>query len=188
MRAGPARQAPLSPAQCRRRSRAPRSASGMLSKVSGWLRLWVPMVWPSRWMRRDEFGIALRHLSHKEIGRLHAFGRKQIENPVGVRPERSVVEGEHHLAIRQRQRLAILLGAQPRMRRIIDHQRAAGSQGIWFCAFTRQRGRETVTQNANAYTMAAIRRISLNPPAMDVGKLPRAPKSPKLQTSTLTAR
>jgi hypothetical protein len=39
--------------------------------------------------------------------------RQRIENDAGIGQPRAVIEGNHHLAVSQRQRLLVLHGAKP---------------------------------------------------------------------------
>ena len=57
----------------------------------------------------------LRHASDHEERRLYALGGKNLENWIGVRRERAVVECQHHFVVLERQRFAVLHGADARM-------------------------------------------------------------------------
>ena len=70
------------------------------------------------------FRIGVGLASDQEEGRLHALGGEDVQDLVAVFRQRTVVEGQHHLMICQRQRLGILHGADDGMFARIDHQRA----------------------------------------------------------------
>jgi hypothetical protein len=57
------------------------------------------------------FGIGVGLASDQEEGRLGAMGGEDVEDLVAVFRQRTVVEGQHHLVIFERQRLGILHGA-----------------------------------------------------------------------------
>src|SRR5262249_9893720 len=63
-----------------------------------------------------------------EERRLHAFGGERVEDAVGVGRQRAVVEGQHHLVVVERQRLAILHGADARMLVRVDGDGAAHAE------------------------------------------------------------
>ena len=76
------------------------------------------------------FRIGLGLTADQEEGRLHALGGQDFQNPVAVARQRPVVEGQHHLAIRERQRFGILHGADAGMLARIDHQGSRGAERI----------------------------------------------------------
>src|SRR5205809_336292 len=57
-------------------------------------------------------------------GAVPSAGGEDVEDLVAVFRQRTVVEGQHHLMVRQRQRLGILHGADDVMFARIDHERA----------------------------------------------------------------
>ena len=105
-------------------------SSGMRSKLKGWFWLWVPMVWPSATQALDAVGKRLRHAADLEEGRLHALRGEDVEHLVRVAWQRSVVEGQHHLVIAQRQRLCILHRADVRVFGRVDHDGARGTDRV----------------------------------------------------------
>ena len=70
------------------------------------------------------FGRKSGHVADGEKSRLHAFGRKDVEDLVAVARQRPVIECQHYFMIGERQRFPILHGADARMLSGIDHQRA----------------------------------------------------------------
>ena len=69
--------------------------------------------------------IAAHHAPDHEEGRLHAFGRERVEDAIGVRRQRTVVESQHDLAVPERQRFPVLKAAEPSMLARIDDDGAA---------------------------------------------------------------
>ena len=63
----------------------------------------------------------------KKVAFTHCDG-ENVQNLVAVRRQRTVVEGQHHLVVLQRQGFGVLHGADPRMFAGIDHQRARGPE------------------------------------------------------------
>src|SRR5262249_38693264 len=59
-------------------------------------------------------GITLSHAAHHEKGGLHAFRRQRLEDAGGVGWQQTVVEGEHHLVVFERQRFVVLHAADAR--------------------------------------------------------------------------
>src|SRR5712691_1023803 len=64
----------------------------------------------------------------EEEGRLHAFALERVEHPIRGAGPRAVVEGEHDLFGRERQRGGKLLASDPRRCRGVDRQHAAGAE------------------------------------------------------------
>ena len=54
-----------------------------------------------------------RHFAHDKERSLDAFCGKLIQNFIGVRRNRSIVEGENHLVVLKRQGLLVLNRAEP---------------------------------------------------------------------------
>jgi len=65
-----------------------------------------------------------------EEGRLHALRGENIQNLVAVFRQWTVVEGQHDLAILERQRFTVLHGADQAMLFGVDHQRARGAERL----------------------------------------------------------
>ena len=71
-----------------------------------------------------------RHLADQEIGRLHAILFQRVEHVRAVGRDRTVVEGDHHLVVLERQSVLVLHGADQRQRSRIDGNNAAGADGV----------------------------------------------------------
>src|ERR1700752_4442080 len=76
------------------------------------------------------FRVGLGLAPDQEEGRLHALRGEDVEDLVAVYRDRAVVEGQHHLAVVERQRLAILHRADQRMRFGIDYKSAGSSERV----------------------------------------------------------
>ena len=63
---------------------------------------------PIRRASRTHLRISCGHAADHEERRLDAFVRQRRQHAVGVGRQRAVIEGEHHLAVAQRQRLPVL--------------------------------------------------------------------------------
>ena len=70
------------------------------------------------------FRIGVGLLADQEERRLDAVGGENLQDLVAVFRQRTVVEGQHHLMIPERQRFRILHGADDGMCARIDHERA----------------------------------------------------------------
>ena len=78
----------------------------------------------------DAFGIVVGLPSHQEESRLRAMGGENVQNLIAVFRQRAVIEGQHHLVVLERQRLAILHGADDGILTRIDHNRARRADGV----------------------------------------------------------
>jgi hypothetical protein len=90
----------------------------------------------------DDGRIGMCHLADQEIGDLYALRCQRIENDIGIRRQRAVVEGDHHLVVLQRQGLLVVDGAKQGKFARIDGQHAAGAEGFWVAGARRRRGRD----------------------------------------------
>ena len=75
-------------------------------------------------------GISLHHAADHEERGLHAFGGEQIEDAIGIGRQRTVVEGQHHLVVVERQRFPILPAANARVFVHVDHESAADPERV----------------------------------------------------------
>ena len=89
----------------------------------------------------DAFGRISRLLADGEEGRLHAFGRKDVQHLVAVAWQRPVVESQHYFMIGERKRFRILHGADAGMLPGIDHQRARRPERVRMARAIGGRGR-----------------------------------------------
>ena len=75
-------------------------------------------------------GIGPRHPANQEERRLDAFFRQDVEHAIGVRRQRPIVEGQHHLAVVERQSLPVLHPAEQEIFGRADHQLAADAERV----------------------------------------------------------
>jgi hypothetical protein len=78
----------------------------------------------------QQIRITARHAADDEVGRLHAVLGQHVQHAVGVGRQRAVVEGQHHLAVFQRQRALVLDRADARIVLRIDREHAAGAERV----------------------------------------------------------
>ncbi len=105
-------------------------------------------------------GISLHHAADHEERGLHAFGGEQIEDAIGIRRQRTIVEGQHHLVIVERQRFPILPAANARVFVHVDYESAAypervgGAFGSARSPDAEQRGEQNGCGNGAAHVPA----------------------------------
>jgi len=75
-----------------------------------------------------EFGVGRRIPAEQEERCPHAFARERVQHRGGGARPRAVVEGQHHLLVRQRQSAREMLATDPRRGRGIDGQHPRGPQ------------------------------------------------------------
>src|SRR5262245_10312794 len=78
----------------------------------------------------NDRGITLSHAAHHEKGGLHAFRRQRLEDAGGVGWQRTVVEGEHHLVVFERQRFVVLHAADERVLAGVYHDGATDPERV----------------------------------------------------------
>ena len=76
----------------------------------------------------DQVRVGVRHAADHEEGGLHAFAREHVEDVIGVRRQRAVVEGDDHFVVVERQRLSILEGADEPVLGRVHRNGAAGAE------------------------------------------------------------
>ena len=95
--------------------------------------------------RRDQlahaFRVRLGLFADDEEGRLDALVVEHLEDLVGIFRQRTVVEGQDHFMVLQRQRLAVLHGADARMLARIDHEGAGGAERVRMAGAFGRKGR-----------------------------------------------
>jgi hypothetical protein len=92
-----------------------------------------------------QIGVAAGHPADQEIVSLHAILRQHVKHPVGVGRQRAVVEGQHDLLVLERQRLAVVHGADAGKLPGIDLHHPAGAERVriaWAVGGARLRRRE----------------------------------------------
>ena len=81
-------------------------SSGSRSMPVGWFWLWVATVWPASRTLRTPSGLALACRPTRKKVAFDALGGENVQNLIAVFRQRAVVEGQHHLVVFERQRLA----------------------------------------------------------------------------------
>ncbi len=98
----------------------------------------------------DPCGIGPRHLADQEIRGLHALRGENVEDLVGIARQRTVVEGQHHFFVGERQRLPVLHQADLRQLAGFENQHAAGAECVGipgaFLRLRRRRGNQRAGQ------------------------------------------
>ena len=74
----------------------------------------------------------MRHFAHHEERRLDALRGQNVEDLVGVRRQRAVIEGDDDFLVVERQRIRILHTAELLIGAKIDRQHAARAQRVRF--------------------------------------------------------
>ena len=114
--------------------------------------------------RRMGDGVAAEH----EEGRAHAFVLERGQHPVGGAGPGPVVEGQHHLLRRERQRHRELLAADRRRLRRIDGEHAFGAERRRIAGTVGGRGqgwRQRQQRKAKRQRSAGVRIIGSQPRA-----------------------
>src|SRR5260221_9590923 len=75
-------------------------------------------------------GEVARHFADQEEGRLHAFVFEDVQHPGRAGRQRTVVEGDDHFVVFEREAFVVLHGTEPRMLGGIDHYGPAGAEGV----------------------------------------------------------
>ena len=96
----------------------------------------------------DHRGVGTRHAADDEEGRLHAFGCECLEDAIGVRRQRTVVEGEHDFMVVERQRFAILHRADTGVLAGIDDKGATDAKSAGWALLGLRRADQQSQQSA----------------------------------------
>jgi hypothetical protein len=83
-------------------------------------------------------GVGGSHLAYHEIRGLDALRREDLQDMLGVRGQGTIVEGQHHLMIGERQGVVITHGADQRHRGRIDHQGSVDPECVGVRTFFRR--------------------------------------------------
>ncbi|MGY4453295.1 hypothetical protein ACVWZR_007955 [Bradyrhizobium sp. i1.3.1] len=103
--------------------------------------LCVPTVWPGGNQLAHAFRVRLGLLADDEEGRLDALVVEHLEDLVRIFRQRTVVEGQDDFMVLQRQRFAVLHGADARMLARINHEGAGSPERVRMAGTVRRKGR-----------------------------------------------